>query len=150
MAADIEVLKQLNGKKGMSILERTQLISKLSASTQERLSYGTQPGFLNFFKTEQEMERKNPDDEIRARWGSSTSFVIGAIGSAVGLGNFWRFPYLTYKHGGVQFFLPYIMSVVFVGIPLLIMELGLGQKFGRGANIVYRAINSRIAGIGFS
>ena len=57
---------------------------------------------------------------------------------------------MTYKHGGVQFFLPYIMSVVFVGIPLLIMELGLGQKFQRGANIVFRSINGRLAGVGFA
>lgn len=77
----------------------------------------------------------------RDNWMNRPTFILAAIGSAIGLGNFWRFPYLTYKHGGAQFFLPYLLSVIFVGIPLLIMEIGLGQKFQRSANVVYRAIN---------
>jgi SNF family Na+-dependent transporter len=57
------------------------------------------------------------------------TFVLAAIGSAIGLGNFWRFPYLTYKYGGAFFFFPYIICLLFMGIPLLLMELSLGQKF---------------------
>jgi NSS family neurotransmitter:Na+ symporter len=88
------------------------------------------PSCLKIFQREDEAQQ-NEDKKAapRDRWLSSVTFVIATIGSSVGLGNFWRFPYLTYKHGGAQFFLPYLLSVVFVGIPLLIMELGLGQKF---------------------
>ena len=64
----------------------------------------------------------------RPKWNDRWSFVLASIGSAVGLGNFWRFPALTYKHGGGQFFIPYVLALIFMGIPLMIMELGLGQK----------------------
>jgi SNF family Na+-dependent transporter len=67
----------------------------------------------------------------------------------VGLGNFWRFPSLTYKYGGFgNFAVPYLVALFFMGIPLLLMELGLGQKFQRGDVSVFRAINKRLAGIG--
>lgn len=76
------------------------------------------------------------------------TFILAAIGSAIGLGNFWRFPYLTYKYGGAAFFFPYIMCLLFMGIPLLLMELSLGQKFQRGDVSVFRGIHPRLAGIG--
>jgi len=57
------------------------------------------------------------------------TFILAAIGSAIGLGNFWRFPYLTYKHGGAYFFFPWASCLFLMGIPFMIMELALGQKF---------------------
>lgn len=57
---------------------------------------------------------------------STTTFILAAIGSAIGLGNFWRFPYLTFKHGGAQFFVPWLVCLFVLGIPFMIMELGLG------------------------
>ena len=62
----------------------------------------------------------------RDRWMNRPTFILAAIGSAIGLGNFWRFPYLTYKYDGGFFFYPYLVCLFFMGIPLLIMELGLG------------------------
>lgn len=76
------------------------------------------------------------------------TFILAAIGSAIGLGNFWRFPYLTYKHGGAAFFFPWAMCLFVMGIPFMIMELALGQKFQRGDIAVFRGIHRRLAGIG--
>ena len=84
----------------------------------------------------------------RDRWTSRTAFIIAAIGSAIGTGNFWRFPYLTYKHGGGIFFVPYLVALFFFGIPMLIFEVGVGQKFQSGDIGVFGGIHPRIYGIG--
>jgi len=65
-------------------------------------------------------------DGQRERWKSRTAFILAAVGSAVGLGNFWRFPHLAFRHGGAEFFLPYLMCLFFLGIPMLTLETGLG------------------------
>lgn len=72
------------------------------------------------------------------------------MGAAVGLGNFWRFPYLTNKYGGGFFFVPYLMALFTIGIPMLLMELSLGQKFQRGDIAVFGGINKRLRGIGIA
>mmetsp|Transcript_19144 Transcript_19144/g.21473 ORF Transcript_19144/g.21473 Transcript_19144/m.21473 type:complete len:118 (-) Transcript_19144:1641-1994(-) len=88
--------------------------------------------------------------EERQRWAGRTTFILAAIGSAIGLGNFWRFPYLVYKHGGAIFFIPYIIALLVIGIPMLLLELALGQKFQRGDIGVFRGIFPRAAGIGIA
>lgn len=88
--------------------------------------------------------------EKRDRWKGRATFIIAAIGAAIGLGNFWRFPYLSYKHGGVIFFIPYLLSMFLIGIPMLLLELSLGQKFQRGDIGVFRGIFPRAAGIGLA
>jgi len=70
------------------------------------------------------------------------------VGYAVGLGNFWRFPYLCYTWGGALFFIPYFVCLFFIGIPVTLMELALGQKFQRGDVGVFRGIHPRLAGVG--
>ncbi|MCL4167857.1 UNVERIFIED_CONTAM: hypothetical protein GTU68_041829, partial [Idotea baltica] len=62
----------------------------------------------------------------RDHWGSRVQYILAAVGAAVGIGNFWRFPYLTYKHGGAVFFIPYFIALFFFGIPMMIFETGLG------------------------
>ncbi|HII71677.1 TPA: sodium-dependent transporter [Candidatus Woesearchaeota archaeon] len=84
----------------------------------------------------------------RDRWKSRTVFLLAAIGSAVGLGNVWRFPYLTYKFGGGAFLIPYLVALFVVGIPLLILEFALGQKIQKGAIGSFKAIHSRFGAIG--
>lgn len=63
----------------------------------------------------------------RENFKSGWIFVLAAIGSAAGLGNVWRFPYLAYEHGGGAFFVAYFICLLVLGLPLLIMEIGLGQ-----------------------
>ena len=63
----------------------------------------------------------------RENWGSRAGFILAAIGSAVGLGNVWRFPHECYSNGGSAFLIPYIVAMIVIGIPLLIMEFSLGH-----------------------
>ncbi len=69
----------------------------------------------------------------RERWSSRFVFVTAAVGSAVGLGNIWRFPYIAYENGGGAFFIPYFIALISTGIPLVILEYALGQWFQSGA-----------------
>ena len=67
----------------------------------------------------------------RGQFGSSLGFIMAAAGSAVGLGNIWRFPYLTGENGGGAFVFVYILCVVLIGLPLLFNEIALGRKSGK-------------------
>lgn len=69
--------------------------------------------------------------ESRGQWGSSLGFIMAAAGSAVGLGNIWRFPYLTGENGGGAFVFLYLLCVLLIGIPLLLNEIALGRKSGK-------------------
>ncbi|WP_299524053.1 sodium-dependent transporter [uncultured Methanobrevibacter sp.] len=62
-------------------------------------------------------------------WGSNLSFLLAMIGSAVGLGNIWRYPYVLYSNGGGAFLIPYIVAILIMGIPFLILEYGVGYNF---------------------
>jgi NSS family neurotransmitter:Na+ symporter len=64
----------------------------------------------------------------RELWGSRIGFLLAAVGSAVGLGNMWRFPYATAEHGGAAFVLFYLLVTFLVGIPIMIAEFGLGRS----------------------
>ena len=63
------------------------------------------------------------------QWGSNVSFILAMIGSAVGLGNIWRYPYVLYTNGGGAFYIPYIVAILVMGIPFLILEYGVGYNF---------------------
>ena len=67
----------------------------------------------------------------RGQWGSKLGFIMAAAGSAVGLGNIWRFPYVTGENGGAAFVLVYLVCVFLIGVPLLYVELALGRASGR-------------------
>lgn len=66
------------------------------------------------------------------KWKKNIFFILAAIGGAVGLGNLWRFPYMVFENGGSAFFIPYIVCLILVGIPLVIFEVSLG-KWGNGS-----------------
>lgn len=63
----------------------------------------------------------------RAHWASRTGFILAAAGSAVGLGNIWRFPYVTGENGGGLFVLLYLACILFVGLPIVVGEIILGR-----------------------
>jgi len=67
----------------------------------------------------------------RERWSSQLGFTLAAIGWAVGLGNIWRFPYLTGENGGGAFLLIYILLAIVIGIPLFTAEISLGRRAQR-------------------
>ena len=69
----------------------------------------------------------------RERWGGRTAFIMAAIGSAVGLGNVWRFPATAFDNGGGAFLIPYFVALLTAGIPIMIIEYALGQRFQQGA-----------------
>ncbi len=64
----------------------------------------------------------------RAIWGSKLGFLLAAIGSAVGLGNIWRFSYMAYENGGGAFLIPYATALLLAGLPLMILEYSLGHR----------------------
>ena len=86
---------------------------------------------------------------VRPRWNSRMIFIFAAVGSAVGLGNVWRFPYLAGKYGGGAFLIPYIVMLVVMGIPLLMMEFAIGQRMQLGASGSFGKINHMLSSIGF-
>lgn len=69
-----------------------------------------------------------PDAADREQWGSSLGFILAAAGSAVGLGNIWRFPYITGQNGGGAFVILYLACVIFICLPYLFAELVLGRS----------------------
>ncbi|MCB1151122.1 sodium-dependent transporter, partial [bacterium] len=67
----------------------------------------------------------------RGQWNSSLGFVLAAAGSAIGLGNLWKFPYITYENHGGAFVLVYIAAIALVGLPIMLAEIVLGRKAQR-------------------
>ena len=63
------------------------------------------------------------------KWGSNIAFILAMIGSAVGLGNIWRYPYILYSNGGGAFFIPYIIAILVLAIPFLLLEYGVGYNY---------------------
>jgi neurotransmitter:Na+ symporter, NSS family len=70
---------------------------------------------------------------MREHWGSRLGFILAALGSAIGLGTLWKFPYVTGEYGGGLFVFFYLVFTLFLGIPLFIGELILGRRAQRGA-----------------
>ncbi|MFQ6610213.1 MAG: sodium-dependent transporter, partial [Fidelibacterota bacterium] len=66
--------------------------------------------------------------QLRENWGSKFGFIIAAAGSAVGLGNIWKFPYITGENGGGLFVLIYLICIALVGIPIMIAEILIGRS----------------------
>ncbi|TCD47905.1 sodium-dependent transporter [Chlorobium sp. N1] len=85
----------------------------------------------------------------RNSWKSRTGFILAAIGSAVGLGNIWRFSYLTYENGGGAFLIPYLVALLTAGLPLLILEFGIGHERFGSAPLAFHKISPRWEWLGW-
>lgn len=64
------------------------------------------------------------------KWSNNLYFVLASIGASVGLGNLWRFPYMAYENGGGAFFIPYVICLILVGVPLILFEVAVGRWGG--------------------
>ncbi|MGX5553354.1 sodium-dependent transporter [Bacillus cereus] len=87
--------------------------------------------------------------ETRQQWGTRAGFIFAAVGSAVGLGNIWRFPYTAYENGGGAFFLPYLFALLTTGISLLAFEFALGHRHRGSAPLTFFRISPRAEFIGW-
>ncbi len=76
-------------------------------------------------------------------------FVLAAAGSAVGLGNLWRFPYLVAKYGGGAFIFCYVFLAIFFGIALLMLEIGIGRNTGKSVVGAFPALNKKFKWVGY-
>ena len=65
---------------------------------------------------------------MKHEWSSRLTFILAAVGSAVGLGNIWKFPYITGEYGGGVFILAYLFCIALIGLPIMLAEIGLGRR----------------------
>lgn len=89
------------------------------------------------------------DEVIRDQWGTKLGFLLAAIGSAIGLGNIWRYPYVVYANGGGAFLIPYFVALATAGLPILILEYSLGHRFRQGAPATFHSISPRWEWLGW-
>ncbi len=85
----------------------------------------------------------------RATFGTRRAFMIAAIGSAVGLGNIWRFPYIAFENGGGAFILPYLVALLTAGIPLLLLDYAIGHRYRGSAPLAFRRLGRWFEPVGW-
>ncbi|XP_011138636.1 sodium- and chloride-dependent GABA transporter ine isoform X1 [Harpegnathos saltator] len=117
---------------------RKLTIRRVPTSPSELLNMVHPPPFEDDLSTCTSYDDGDADDPSdyrqprRPHWANKVQFVLACIGYSVGLGNVWRFPYLCYKSGGGVFLVPYFLILIVCGVPLLYMELSIGQFTRRG------------------
>ncbi|VXB77910.1 Uncharacterized sodium-dependent transporter HI_0736 [Citricoccus sp. K5] len=84
-------------------------------------------------------------EQFAGRW----AFIFAAIGSAVGLGNIWRFPYVAYENGGGAFIVPYLVALLTAGIPLLFFDYAIGHRFKGSPPLAFRRLSKWAESIGW-
>ncbi|WP_409500866.1 sodium-dependent transporter [Mannheimia glucosida] len=95
------------------------------------------------------MSNSSSTSPQREAFAGRSAFIMTAIGSAVGLGNIWRFPYTTYENGGGAFIVPYIIALLTAGIPLLFLDYAIGHKHRGAAPLSYRRLNTKFEPLGW-
>lgn len=86
---------------------------------------------------------------MRDQWNNKLGFLLAAIGSAIGLGNLWRFPYVAGTNGGGAFLVPYFFAIITAGIPILILEYTMGKTFRGGAPVTLARMNKKFEWLGW-
>ncbi len=79
----------------------------------------------------------------RAQWGSRLGFILAASGSAVGLGNIWKFPYITGENGGGLFVLIYLVCIALIGLPIMMAEIFIGRESQCSPVGAFRSLSKR-------
>jgi NSS family neurotransmitter:Na+ symporter len=91
-----------------------------------------------------------PDETpTRDQWGTKLGFILAAMGSAIGLGNIWRYPYVVYENGGGAFLIPYFVALATAGLPILMLEYSLGHKYRQGAPATFHLMRERWEWLGW-
>lgn len=83
------------------------------------------------------------------KWSSSRVFIIATIGSAVGLGNIWRFSAIAGLNGGGAYLLPFILAVIFLAFPLMVVEMAVGRHLEKDVVSSFRSLRERYAWVGW-
>lgn len=83
------------------------------------------------------------------QWKNTFSFLMALIGAVIGLGNIWRFSYVLYSNGGGAFFIPYIVSILIMGVPFMILEYGIGAKYKDSLSNILKKIRPNFEIIGW-
>ncbi|MGR5175703.1 sodium-dependent transporter [Vibrio parahaemolyticus] len=94
------------------------------------------------------MATSNTNTAPRDNWGSKLGFVMAAAGSAVGLGNIWKFPYTAGENGGGAFIVIYLAFVIFIGFSVMLTEFAVGRKTGRAAVGAFKSTDGRWTFVG--
>ena len=81
--------------------------------------------------------------EKRETFSSRLGFVLISAGCAIGLGNVWRFPYITGKYGGAAFVLLYLLFLVILGLPVMVMELAVGRASQRSIALSFQRLEPK-------
>jgi neurotransmitter:Na+ symporter, NSS family len=85
----------------------------------------------------------------REEWGTRLGFLLAAVGSAIGLGNIWRFPYVAYDNGGGAFMIPYLFALLTAGLPLLVMEYAIGHRNRGSAPLSFARLHPKAEFVGW-
>ncbi|XP_070604715.1 sodium-dependent neutral amino acid transporter B(0)AT3-like [Erythrolamprus reginae] len=90
------------------------------------------------------------EDDQRPHWDNKIQYLLSCLGFVVGFGNVWRFPYFCHIYGGGAFLIPYVIALVFEGIPIFHLELAVGQFLRQGSIGVWSHISPYLGGIGYA
>ncbi|XP_067126215.1 sodium- and chloride-dependent glycine transporter 2-like isoform X3 [Centruroides vittatus] len=125
----------------MTILNSKDLVLPISYKNRFNINGKHHANSTNSLELSDSNETVNPEKSEtpeRGQWGSKAEFILSCVGLSVGIGNVWRFPYLAYQNGGGAFLFPYFILMIFIGKPLYLMELALGQYSNLGPMSVWR------------
>lgn len=86
----------------------------------------------------------------RDQWPSRAAFLLAAMGGCAGMGNLLRYPSQVYNNHGLQWYIPYLMCVFLIAIPILVLEIAIGNAFRAGSVVAYNNMNYRLKGLGLS
>ncbi|KAL8850120.1 MAG: hypothetical protein Q9221_004937 [Calogaya cf. arnoldii] len=90
------------------------------------------------------------EEDGRDKWPSRASFILAAMGGAIGLGNLLRYPSVVFANNGLQWFIPYFIAFFFLGIPVLILEISIGQAYRGSVVVAFNGMHQRTKGVGLA